>query len=82
MSKISFKLILALLALAMKGIRAAIRAVEIIRDLMDDGQLNGSSDLPTWLDSLDTVLSEASSVVSGMTENYRIEMDTKAIDNE
>lgn len=64
MSKISYQMILGLLALVMKFLRSAIRVVRTIRDLADDGQLNGSADLPTWLDQIETILRQAFDVVN------------------
>lgn len=70
MSKISIQLIIGLLALVMKFVGAAIRVVRTIRDLKDDGQLNGSADLPAWLDEVEGVLSGALNTVENMRDNY------------
>lgn len=70
MSKVSIKMIVALLALAMKGLNGAIRAIRIIRDLMDDGQLNGSADLPSWLDRVQSAIDSAAHLVDAMSGEF------------
>lgn len=74
MSKVSIKLLLSLLALVFKFLRQAIRVVETIRDLADDGQLNGSADLPKWLDDVESALRKAVDVVSLMDCTYTDEV--------
>lgn len=62
--KVSFYMIVALLDLVLKGVRAAIRALQVIRDLLDDGKLNESADLPQWLSEIDSALQVAEGIIS------------------
>lgn len=70
MSKVSIQMIVGLLLLVMKFLRSALRVIHTIRDLMDDGQLNGSADLPNWLAEVQAALSSAIDVTNSMYASY------------
>lgn len=77
MSKITLFAITQMVALAIKGIKAAIRALRVILDLCDDGRLNQSRDLPEWaktvldvLEALEQIQTEVEYVEDGSSADY------------
>lgn len=56
--KMSVYMIAVLLDLAIKGVKGAIRAITVIRDLVDDGKINGSVDTPDFMSELLPILDE------------------------
>lgn len=64
--KLTFYMIATLLDLAIKGVKGAIRAINVIRDLMDDGKLNGSADVPAYLEDLLPVLDQLECVLDAL----------------
>ena len=64
MSKVTFSMVVAILALVLKFVRAALRAVQVLIDLCDDGKVNGSADLPLWLSEIVKALEGIEATVS------------------
>lgn len=77
MSKITLFAITQMVALAIKAVKAAIRALRVILDLCDDGRLNQSRDLPEWaktvldvLEAMEQIQTELEYVDDGSTASY------------
>lgn len=78
MSKVTLFVITQMIALAIKGVKGALRALRVILDLCDDGRLNQSRDLPQWastvldvVEALDAIKDELDFVQTGSSADYR-----------
>lgn len=64
--KLSFYVIATLLDLAIKGVKGAIRAVDVIRDLCDNGKIDDSVDSPKFVSDLVPILDQLDAVLDAL----------------
>lgn len=64
--KLSFYLFATLLDLAIKGVKGAIRAVNVIRDLCDNGKIDDSVDTPQFVSDLVPILDQLEAVLDAL----------------
>lgn len=59
-------MIAVLLDLAIKGVKGAIRAINVIRDLLDDGKINESINTPEFLKDVVQILDQLEAVLDAL----------------